>query len=175
MNGFTLLWSKTLTSTIWMESKETRLLWFTMLMMKDSDGIVRSSKPGLAHTARLTDAECEEGLQVLMTPDKDSQTKTDKGRRIKEVPGGWLILNHDLYRFSTEAKREFWRQQKGEQRAKAENDKKKRKSERGPRWAGAGSNRIKIPPNDGLNGPVPPSSENTERADLEKLRNDLMG
>lgn len=128
MNGFTLLWSKILDSSIWMEDKETRIVWITMLAMKDADGFVRAAKVALAHRARVTEEECDKALKVLMDPDPQSMTPDNEGRRIKEVPGGWLILNHELYRFSTEAKREFWKQQKAEQREreKAAERKKKR-------------------------------------------------
>ena len=133
MNGFTLLWSKILDSSIWMEDKETRLVWITMLAMKDADGFVRAAKVALAYRARVTDDECEKALKILMAPDPQSMTPDNEGRRIREVPGGWLILNHDLYRFSTEAKREFWKQQKAEQRAQqkltVEIKKKRRRTE----------------------------------------------
>jgi hypothetical protein len=116
VNGFTLLWSKILDSSIWMEDKDTRIVWITMLAMKDQDGIVRAARVSLAHRARVSESECEKALKVLSAPDPQSMTKDNEGRRIKEVPGGWIILNHELYRFSTEAKREFWRQQKADQR-----------------------------------------------------------
>jgi hypothetical protein len=118
MNGFTLLWSKILDSSIWMESKETRIVWITMLAMKDKDGLVRAAPIALAHRARVSPEECHEALETLKAPDPQSMTPDNDGRRIREVPGGWQILNHELYRFSTEAKREFWRQQKAEQRRK---------------------------------------------------------
>jgi hypothetical protein len=99
------------------ESKETRLVWLTMLMLKDSDGIVQSSMVGLADCAKVTEEECQEAVRVLTSPDPDSSSSAEEGRRAISVPGGWKIVNSDLYRFSTEAKREFWRQQKEEQRA----------------------------------------------------------
>ncbi len=126
MNGFTLLWSKILDSSIWMEDKETRLVWITMLAMKDANGLVRAAKVALAYRARVSVDECDRALGVLLAPDPQSMTPDNEGRRIKEVPGGWQILNNDLYRFSTDAKREFWRQQKADQRA-AEDAKKKSK------------------------------------------------
>lgn len=117
--GFTLLWSKTLLSSLWLnESKETKLLFFTMLMLKNSDGVILSSIPGLAHAAKLTIPEVELGLRALLSKDNFDSSGVEGGIRIRVVPGGWQVVNHDLYRFSTEAKREFWRQQKAEQRAK---------------------------------------------------------
>lgn len=131
MNGFTLLWSKILDSSIWMESQATRIVWITLLAMKDADGIVRAAKVALAHRARVTIEECDRALQVLMAPDPQSMTPANEGRRIKEIPGGWQILNSDLYRFSTESKREFWKQQKADQRARTKEAKEaKNKSPR---------------------------------------------
>lgn len=119
MNGFTLLWSKILQSSIWVkESKETRLVWITLLAMKGADGIIQSSVIGLADRAKVTSEECRMALEVLLAPDPDDTSGVEEGRRLRVVGGGWEIVNHDLYRFSTEAKREFWRQQKAEQRAK---------------------------------------------------------
>ncbi len=119
-NGFCLLWSKILRSSIWVqESKETRLLWIALMALKDSRGIVQASVVGLADAAKITPEECRSGLRVLLSPDPHDSSGVDEGRRLREVPGGWKIVNHDLYRFSTEAKREFWRTQKAEQRANA--------------------------------------------------------
>jgi len=136
MNGFTLLWSKILDSSIWMTDKETRIVWITMLAMKDAEGIVRAAPAALAHRARVSESECAAALRVLLSPDKESFTPDNEGRRIKEIAGGWLILNHELYRFSTEAKREFWKQQKADQRRrdaekKASRETKKRKKQPG--------------------------------------------
>jgi hypothetical protein len=117
--NFVMLWQKTLDSSIWRrENKETRLVWVTMLMMKDFEGNVYASKVGLADRARVTDDECDEALKVLLAPDPGDTSKVENGIRIREIPGGWNIINHDLYRFSTEAKRVFWAQSKADQRAK---------------------------------------------------------
>lgn len=117
--SFSLLWKSILRSSLWVkESKETRLLWVAMLADRDSEGIVRTSLVGLADMAKITPEECRAALKVLLSPDADDTSKVEGGRRLREVSGGWQIVNHDLYRFSTDAKREFWREQKAEQRAK---------------------------------------------------------
>jgi hypothetical protein len=119
MNGFALLWGKILQSSIWVkESKETRLVWITILAMKNADGQIQSSVVGLADRAKVSADECRTALAVLLAPDPDDTSHVEDGRRIREIPGGWEVINHDLYRFSTEAKREFWRQSKAEQRQK---------------------------------------------------------
>lgn len=119
MNGFTLLWQKILNSSLWVkESKETRLVWITILAMKDKAGKVYASVVGLADRAKVTPEECREALIVLLSPDLEDTSKVEEGRRIREIPGGWEVVNHDLYRFSTEEKREFWRSTKAEERSK---------------------------------------------------------
>ena len=127
-NTFALLWGKTLDSSVWQESKETRLLWFTILAMKDQDGIVRASVAGLAHRARITVEECRESLRVLTSPDKDDTSGVKNGVRLEVVKGvGWRVVNNDLYKFSTEARREAWRIDKERQRLKTKHRLKKSK------------------------------------------------
>lgn len=124
MNNFALLWGKILDSSIWIkESKESRLVWITMLAMKDFEGKIQASVVGLADRAKVSPDECRTALTIFLSPDPDDTSKVEDGKRIREIPGGWQVINHDLYRFSTEAKREFWRQSKEEQRSK----KRKRK------------------------------------------------
>jgi hypothetical protein len=111
MITYTKLFHSILDSTIWQASKEERLVWITMLAMVDCDGVVRASVPGLADRAKVTLKECEGALAQFQKPDKWSRTKDHDGRRIKEVDGGWLLLNHEKYRrlMSAEDRREYQR------------------------------------------------------------------
>jgi hypothetical protein len=96
--GYTKLFSSIVASTIWREPHHIRLLWITMLAMKDERHIVESSVPSLADFARITRPECEEALKVLASPDPDSRNQSHQGRRIQKCEGGWLILNGEFYR-----------------------------------------------------------------------------
>ena len=98
MSNYTKLFSSIVNSTIWREANHVRLVWITMLALKDRDGIVESSVPGLADAARVSLEECEQAIERLSSPDKYSRTKDFEGRRIAECRGGWRVLNHDLYR-----------------------------------------------------------------------------
>jgi hypothetical protein len=98
MNGYTKLFASILDSTVWQESKETRLVWVTLLAMADRDGIVDSSVPGLADRAKVTLKECEVALELFLSPDKYSRSKEHEGRRIEVIDGGWKLLNHEKYR-----------------------------------------------------------------------------
>lgn len=71
---------------------------------------------GLADTAKVTIEECQQAIAFLTSPDPYDTSKVEEGRRLREIPGGWQVINNDLYRFSTEAKRELWRITKQEQR-----------------------------------------------------------
>jgi hypothetical protein len=120
VSGFSLLWSSLLRSSLWIEgTKEMKLLFLTLMMMKDAEGVVRSSFIGLVDAAKLTTEETKEALAALMAPDKNDSSKVMEGRRVVDVPGGWKVVNHEMYQFSTEAKRLFWRAQKAAQREKA--------------------------------------------------------
>src|SRR5262249_41083298 len=118
MTGYTKLFSRILDSTIWREDDRTRILWITMLAMADRDGIVRASIPGIADRARISIADCECALQRFQQSDKYSSSQEDKGRRIRPVEGGWLLINHGKYRalMSAEDQREKSRIRKQNQR-----------------------------------------------------------
>lgn len=113
MTKFTLLWGKLLHSSIWIkESKETRLVWLTILMLKDSDGKVMASVIGLADAAKVSVDECKTALEILTSPDPDDTSGKCDGRRLEKIQGGWQVINYEAYQFSTEGKREYWRMKK---------------------------------------------------------------
>jgi hypothetical protein len=97
MSGYSKLFSSIIHSTVWREPDHIRLVWITMLAMKDRDGMVEASIPGLADAARVGIPQCEEALLRLSSPDPYSRTPNYEGRRISDVPGGWEILNHEIY------------------------------------------------------------------------------
>jgi len=98
MSGYTKLFSSILDSTIWQAPNHVRIVWITMLAMKDRDGIVEAAVPGLAHRARVSVDEVESALAMLLGPDPYSRTPDNEGRRIETIKGGWRVLNADSYR-----------------------------------------------------------------------------
>lgn len=118
MACYTKLFHSILASTIWREDDKTRIVWITMLAMTDQHGTVQASIPGLADLARVSLEECEASLARLAAPDKYSRTKDYEGRRIEEIDGGWLILNHPKYRekMNEIERREYLRLKKQESR-----------------------------------------------------------
>lgn len=98
MAGYTKIFGSLLHSTVWQAPAPTRLVWITMLVLADRDGLVEASVPGLARAANVTLEECEEALEAFLAPDKYSRTPDHDGRRIDAVRGGWLLLNFEYYR-----------------------------------------------------------------------------
>ena len=96
--GYTKLFSSIVTSTIWVESDRTRIVWITMLAMADRNGEIQASIPGLARLAGVPIPDCEEALAKFIAPDPYSRTPDDEGRRVEKIEGGWALLNHAKYR-----------------------------------------------------------------------------
>ena len=94
------LFSSMMKSSVWVgTTKETKLVWVTLLMMADQDGVVESTIPGLAKEAEVSIEECEEVVTLLLAPDPYSKSPEYEGRRIEVVSGvGWQLLNHKKYR-----------------------------------------------------------------------------
>lgn len=109
---YTKLFSSLVASSVWREDDKTRLVWITMLAMRNQRNEVDASLPGLADLARVSVEECEEALRKLSAPDKWSRNKANEGRRIEECAGGWRILNAEHYRrlLSKEEKAEYMRE-----------------------------------------------------------------
>lgn len=110
MSGYTPLFSSIIASTIWRESKETKIVWITMLAMADARGVVEASIPGLADMAKVSLDECKAALVVLSSPDEYSRTKDHDGRRIEEVDGGWCILNIAKFREKCRQRADYMRE-----------------------------------------------------------------
>jgi hypothetical protein len=93
--NYTVLKSSVIYSTIWAEDAETCKVWITLLVMRNKNGEIFSSLPGLAHIARINPEKTALSVQKFLAPDPASTTKDFEGRRIVEIPGGWRLLNHD--------------------------------------------------------------------------------
>ncbi len=67
-------------------------------------GIVEGSVPGLAHLCRMDVEDFKACIEILESPDQYSRNPENNGRRIESIPGGWKILNYEIYREKTQAK-----------------------------------------------------------------------
>lgn len=116
---FTKLFQQILESTVWCEPDAVRVVWITMLASCDRNGLVLASVPGLAKRANVDVEVTRDALNRFMSPDPDSRTKEHEGRRIQEVDGGWLLLNHGKYakiiahEQEKERKRRWWHDNRG--------------------------------------------------------------
>lgn len=120
MNTYTKLFSNIIHSTIWQEPAEVKVVWITMLAMKDRDGNVMSSLPGLANAAGVSLEVCRAAVEKFKQPDPWSSSKENEGRRIQDIDGGWFILNHHKYQemMSLEDRRAYWAMKQREARAR---------------------------------------------------------
>ena len=102
------------------KTKETKILWVTMLALSNRYGEVAASLPGIAHAASLTMEETVRSLKVLESPDPYSRTTVSEGRRIVKVDGGWQIINYTTYRERGRGadRREYLRVKQQESRAR---------------------------------------------------------
>lgn len=118
--AFTKLQRSIVTSSIWLQDADTRLVWITLLALCDRDGVVRASPLGLAHQARVEPEACHRALELLQSPDADSRSTEHEGRRIERVDGGFMVLNYQriLSEGAREERREYNREKQAEFRAK---------------------------------------------------------
>lgn len=113
------LFSSILQSSLWTQAPiATRVVWITILAMKDANGFVMASIPGIAHSACVSLAEAEAAIEYLMAPDKYSRSKEHDGRRLLPVDGGWQVVNALKYRDKMRAdnRREYMRVYMAEKR-----------------------------------------------------------
>lgn len=115
MSGYTPLFQSITTSSIWAEDVYTRILWVTMLALKDAQGLVEGVPSGLARSANIPIEECRKGLLKLESPDDESRSQEFEGRRIRKVDGGWQVINHHKYNERARKRAEYlrnWRESK---------------------------------------------------------------
>lgn len=116
--GYTKLFTDIVASSIWDEDDKTRIVWITLLALKDRNHFVRGTANFLALASRVKFDECERAVKRLSSPDAHSRTPDFEGRRIEPVPGGWRILNGEKYSrmLSKEERAEYNRNKQAEYR-----------------------------------------------------------
>jgi hypothetical protein len=92
---WTPLFSGIVSASIWEEPYHVRIVWITILAIKNRHGFVGVSVPGLARMANVTREECEEALNKFENKDPDSKCQENDGQRLKKVDGGWVVLGHE--------------------------------------------------------------------------------
>jgi hypothetical protein len=107
---FAKLDSEITKSSIWSEPYHVRIVFVSFVSAKDENGFVGGARTGLARMCNVTLEEFDEAIDRLQSPDEESKTPDNEGRRIMKVPGGYIILNHELYRLPEDEKREKTRE-----------------------------------------------------------------
>ncbi len=88
-------------SSIWDQPDHIIRLWITFLAKKNHAGKVIMAESGLRRTAHISDDEdgkkFRSALEFLESPDNDSKSKAENGRRVIRIEGGWFVVNHKKY------------------------------------------------------------------------------
>ena len=86
-------------SSLWTEPYYVRVLFVTLMALKDKNFIVKHSAFAIGQRGHMSEREVLDGLAVLASPDKKRlEPQLFEGRRIQKVEDGWLILNGAKYR-----------------------------------------------------------------------------
>lgn len=96
--GFTKLYQGIVQSSIMAEDPATFKVWIAILASCGPDGIARISSTYLSAVCRLSQEQVDKSIIVLESPDPNSRSKEEDGRRIKPQDGGWYVINYKKYR-----------------------------------------------------------------------------
>ncbi len=101
--GYSKLHSSLVNSSLWCERDDVRILFITMLALANRDGHVYGSRAGIFRQANITFSDDKKDpFDQLMDEDLDSsdllRNPENQGRRIREIPGGFEIINYPYYR-----------------------------------------------------------------------------
>jgi hypothetical protein len=95
---FRLVFNDIFTSSVWEEEPHVRLLWIYFIVSRDQHGEVYGTNSGLARMVNLSVEQIEDALRVLSSPDPESTSSAEEGRRIVWVSNNrWRVVNHEHY------------------------------------------------------------------------------
>lgn len=98
MDSYAPLFASITESSLWREAPYVRVVFLTMLAVKDWDHVVRKEDHHLCFLSHVTDGEFLNAIEILSKPDTESQIRQPyDGRRIERQSDGWLILNGEKY------------------------------------------------------------------------------
>lgn len=98
VSAFTKLDSGIVHSTIWVQPHDVLRTWIALLALADQHGIAKTAAPSLAHLCMIPLDRMRQIIAILESPDEDSRSEAEDGRRIVKVEGGWQLVNHAAYR-----------------------------------------------------------------------------
>jgi hypothetical protein len=86
-------------SSIMCESIHVRLVWLLLLAIADRDGYVEGAPSALARMFNVTPEQLADAFRVLTSPDPESRSEAEDGRRlIQEGNHRWRVVNYLYYR-----------------------------------------------------------------------------
>jgi hypothetical protein len=119
-HGFVKIYGdKLITSSLWDEPPEARLVFLAMLAIADARGYVDiPNERALARVLNLPDDYVAKALGVLMAPDTGSRSPDHDGMRLLREGSGWLCVNYEKYREYRSPAQEATRQRVAKHRAR---------------------------------------------------------
>jgi len=123
--GFSKLYGERLAESSLLDcALATRWVFVFMLSQADSKGRYRcASIRGLARASVVSLEDAELAVAELESPDPNSTTPDDEGRRARRIPGGWQVVNYERYRdFRTEKQIQDAERQKSKRERDASRD-----------------------------------------------------
>ena len=97
--GYVKIHDQLFTSSIIEEDVVVRWVWIAMLLSCDRNGNVYGTLPALARKANVGVNQFEAAMEILMSPDKNSTSPEEDGRRIVETgPNLYHCVNYLHYR-----------------------------------------------------------------------------
>jgi len=98
MTGWTPLYQQIIASSIWGTADHVRIAWITLLAVANKNGVAAVTVGGLARLANISHDKAQDAINVLSSPDADTLTQQNEGRRIERCDSGWRLLNWEKYR-----------------------------------------------------------------------------
>lgn len=97
--GFAKVFEAILDSSINDEDVAVRWLWITLLVKSNKYGQVQSTLTALARAANISREDTDRGMKILMSPDQNSTSEEEEGRRVINLgPNLWQLVNFAKYR-----------------------------------------------------------------------------
>lgn len=96
---FVKVWADITTSTVWEADPVVRVVWLSLLLECDRYGNFRGTREALARRANVTLEEFNRALEFLMSPDPNSTSPAEGGRRVISTGNNlWSAVNYQQYR-----------------------------------------------------------------------------
>lgn len=85
------------TSSIWTEPSDIRVVWITLLALATKSGKVTASIKKLAELSNVTREVAAQAIEIFSNKDERSRDKDGDGRRIEILADGFRVINFDKY------------------------------------------------------------------------------